>query len=154
MNRPVFEESNFSIKSFCRYLLVLKTNLNLGDVSFTVIVGSIMVFLPERNGFSKYININPSMYDINKTIERLSNTKTCCRVFKFNVCDEGSCIISKTEDGQSNIPFINKKIKISSFLYLPIRDRILRLLNSDLRNLLHSLYSTRDPNLHIEVIIS
>ena len=91
-------QSNFSIKDFCRYLLVLKTNLNLGDVF-------------ERNGFSKYININPSMYDINKTIEKLSNTKTCCRVFKFNVCDEGSCIISKTEDGQSRIPCIHKKMK-------------------------------------------
>ena len=65
---------------------MLKTNLNLGDIAFTIIAGSTLAFLPERNGFNKYININPSKYDINKTIEKLSNTKSCCRVFKFNVC--------------------------------------------------------------------
>jgi len=154
VNRPLFEDSNFSLKEFCRYLLVLKTNLNLGDVSFTIIVGSILAFLPERNGFNKYININPSMYDINKTIEKLSNTKSCCRVFKFNVCDEGTCVIRTLPGEQSNISCNHKKTKKHSFLYLPIRDRILRLLQSDVRNLLHSLHFTRDPNLHSEVMTS
>ena len=34
VNRPLFEDSNFSLKEFCRYLFVLKTNLNLGDSWF------------------------------------------------------------------------------------------------------------------------
>ena len=135
---PLFEGSLFSLQQFCRYMLIVKTNQNMGDVTFTIIVGSILAFLPERNGLRKYIDIDPSMYDINKAIHKLSNITDVCRVFKFIVCDKGECISSKKDCFVNEMPCIHPKLLNQSFHYFPVRDRIWKLLHSDARNLLHS----------------
>ena len=119
-------------------MLIVKTNQNMGDVTFTIIVGSILAFLPERNGLRKYIDIDPSMYDINKAIHKLSNITDVCRVFKFIVCDKGECISSKKDCFVNEMPCIHPKLLNQSFHYFPVRDRIWKLLHSDARNLLHS----------------
>ena len=82
MNEPLFEGSNSTLKDFCRYMLILKISQNLGDVTFSIIVGSILAFLPEKNGLREFIHENPTMYDINKAITTLSDVTDCCRVFK------------------------------------------------------------------------
>ena len=115
-----------------------QTNQNLGDVTFTVIVGSILAFLPERNGLRRYIDEDPSMYDINTAINKLSNVRDCCRVFKFKLCDEGKCIIPKDIEDGTFENCMHTKVKNVSFHYLPIRDRIWRLLHSDVKNLFHT----------------
>ena len=42
VNVLLFEGSNVTLKEFCRYMKVLKSSQNLGDVAFSVIVGSIL----------------------------------------------------------------------------------------------------------------
>jgi hypothetical protein len=119
------------LKSLCRYLLYIKSTHNLGDIAFSSIVGSIISFLPNNNKLANYVGENPSTYNVINAVEKLSNLKKCCRVLKFQSCDHGKCIIPLT--GMScNHP----KIKNKSLYYLPIRDRIMSLLKSDIKNLL------------------
>jgi hypothetical protein len=151
VNAPLFEGSLFSLKQFCRYMLILKSNLNLGAVSFTLIVGSIISFLPVRNGLLKYVNENPSLYDINKTVDKLSYVNDCCRVFKFLVCDEGKCILSNQLGAESIKSCIHPKLNKTTFHYLPVRDRIWKLLHSDARNFLHSYDYMNCPDNYEEV---
>lgn len=139
INQPLFEGSNYTLKDFCRYMLIIKISQNLGDVSFTIIVGSILAFLPERNALRNYIQENPTMYDINKAITTLSNVTDCCRVFKFKVCDSGTCIKKKIDVDIKQKHCIHPNKTNQNFHYLPIRDRIWKLLHSDVRNLFHSL---------------
>ena len=98
---------------------MLKTDQNFGNVTFTIIVGSILSFLPDRNGFRRYIDVEPSMYNINTTILKLSNITDVCRVFKFKVCDLGTCIISKMNCLDHGKPCIHSKLTNQSFHYFP-----------------------------------
>lgn len=138
LNEPLFEGSKSTLKDFCRYMLILKISQNLGDVTFTIIVGSILAFLPERNGLRKFIHENPTMYDINKAITTLSDVTDCCRVFKFKVCDNGTCIKKKVNDDMQTNDCVHPNVLNQHFHYLPIRDRIWKLLHSDVRRLFHS----------------
>ena len=153
INLPLFEGSSFSLKEFCRYMLMLKTNQNLGDVTFTIIVGSILSFLPDRNGFRKYIDVEPSMYNIKTTILKLSNITDVCRVFKFKVCDLGTCVISKMNCLDHGKPCIHSKLTNQYFHYFPVRDRIWKLLHSDARNLLHAHDFLVRPDNYDEVCV-
>ena len=54
----------------------------------------------------------------------------CCRIFKFNSCDMGKCILN-----QPHNQCFHSKLKRNNFHYLPIRDRIISLLKSDVKNL-------------------
>ena len=154
INLPLFEGSPFSLKEFCRYMLIVKMNQNLGDVTFSIIVGSILAFLPDRNAFRKYIDVEPSMYNINKTIHKLSNITDVCRVFKFQVCDIGKCIVSKNNSLDNGKPCIHSKLTNQSFHYFPVRDRIWKLLHSDARNLLHAHEFLVRPDNAEEVCLS
>ena len=148
-NVLLFEGSNFTLKQFCRYMKILKSNQNLGDVAFSIIVGSILSFLPERNAFVKYIDKNPTLYDIISKIDKLSNIKKCCRIFKFKLCDEEKCVLpfNSTHDIVNVCSHSKKKKK--SFHYLPIRDRIKALLETDIRHFFHTLEYATKPNVEV-----
>ena len=145
VNVLLFEGSTLTLKEFCRYMKVLKSTQNLGDVAFSLIVGSILSFLPTRNGLVKYIDQHPTLYNIISKIDKLSNVQNCCRVYKFNICDDSLCIIPHNSIAVDEIVCTHTKKKKKSIHYLPIRDRILKLLNSDIHHFFHTTEFTTKP---------
>ena len=126
----LYPGSHFNVKLFCRFLLILKTTHSMGDVAFASIAGAIISFLPSDNKLSTFVGENPSIYILLNSIQKLSKMNNCCRIFKFNSCDMGKCILN-----QPHNQCFHSKLKRNNFHYLPIRDRIISLLKSDVKNL-------------------
>ncbi len=118
IDEEIYESCKFSLKVFCRFLLILKSNHNMGDVAFASVVGSIISFMPTRNKLALYVGENPSVYILLNAIDKLSNLKNCCRVMKFKSCDMGKCVLSKKNNEDK---CYHPKIKQNFFYYLPIR---------------------------------
>ena len=120
----------------------MKNAISVGDVAFCSIISSIIAFIPSKNVFSSSLNINPSIYDYIKIINYYTDYKNLFQTFKFNICDDGCSVVRMNGDifckHQSN--------KKRYFYYMPVRDRIEFLLNSDLRNLfLYPNYKYKSP---------
>jgi len=156
----LFEDSTLTLKQICRYKKVLKCTQNLGDVTFSIIVGSILSFLPTRNALVKYIDQHPTLYNIISKIDKLSDVRNCCRVYKFNLCDESKCIIPHQSINNDSCVCIHTKKKKQSFHYLPIRDRILKLLNSDIHHFFHTSEFVTKPvgeeviNFNVKILLN
>ena len=105
--------TNLTMKSFCRYLLALKTNISVGDVAFCVIASSIISFIPSPNLFEVcFEDKTPTRYKISSVINYFADLSNHLSTYKFNVCDTGSCIVKKDQTSRCIHPLLKKVIFI------------------------------------------
>jgi hypothetical protein len=138
----LYDGCEYSLKEFCRYLLCLKNAIMVGDVAFCCIVGAVLSFIPLENRFTQSLGVDSSVYEHLKVINYFADFDSSLQTFKFNICDNQSCIIKK--DGSFCCDHEKKRKKY--FYYMPIRQRVEYLLKSDLRNFfLYPLHKYRSP---------
>jgi hypothetical protein len=142
---PVYDGSIISMKHLCRYLLCLKTAIGAGDYAFTCIVGSIIAFLPNSNIFKLSLGQNCSSFKMLNTIYYFADINQNLKTYKFNICDNGTCV-----NKQIGVDSCGHGLtKLKKFHYMPIRQRMEYLLNSDIRNLfMYPLYKYRSPKVY------
>ena len=138
----LYDGCEYSLKEFCRYLLCLKNAIMVGDVAFCCIVGAVLSFIPFENRFTQSLGVDSTVYDHLKVINYFADFDSSLQTFKFNICDNQSCIIKK--DGSFSCDHEKKRKKY--FYYMPIRQRMEFLLKSDLRNFfLYPIHKYRSP---------
>lgn len=140
----VYEGTALTMRSFCRYLLALKTSITAGDVAFCIVASSIISFLPSPNMFDVcFDGKKPSRFKMLGAINYFADVSDHMSTYKFPVCDNGSCILKKDVKPRRCPHTVTKN---SSFYYLSIRERIEFLLKSDLKNMfLYPKYKYRSP---------
>lgn len=155
---PVFPGSPFTLKDMCRYLLFVKCqNSAVGDRLLASLFGVLPTFLPLDNALLPLLRRSPSMYHCLKLCRNLGNIPQHMRVYVVNMCSNG-CSPFWKDTAHSNFcskcqgcrwkfcrdtcysPDGNKLCShrtapVRSFYYLPIRDRIEKLLHSDMKNM-------------------
>lgn len=142
----IYDGCEYTLKEFCRYLLCLKNAIMVGDVAFCSIIGAILSFMPSENRFTQSLGSDSTVYDHLKVINYFAEFESTLQTFKFDICDEASCVIKR--DG-SHSCIHEKKLK-KYFYYMPVRQRVEYLLRSDLRNfLLYPQHKYRSPKVII-----
>lgn len=152
---PLFPGSPHTTQDFCRYMSALKASLQMGDQAHAMVVGSVLSFLPSTNTISIYMGFNPSVYQILKTVNMIADYGETLRTLKFDTCSGGcsvymddvlscgqcketrftKCTMGCIDDyGQKDCchPTTPRHV----FHYMPVRDRIHAIVQSDLKNLL------------------
>ena len=128
----IYDGCEYTLKEFCRYLLCLKNTIMVGDFAFCSIIGAILCFMPSENRFTQSLGVDSTVYHHLKVINYFAEFESTLQTFKFDICDEASCVIKR--DG-SHSCIHEKKLK-KYFYYMPVRQRVEYLLRSDLRNFL------------------
>jgi hypothetical protein len=155
---PLFPDSPFSLKDMCRFLLFMKCqNSVIGDRLLASWFGMFPVFLPLQHSLLPMLRKEPSMYDLLKLCKNLGDIPQDMRTFLVNMCANGchpfwkdtahsnfcskcggcrwkSCNIA-CYDVDHNKVCQHTQTPVRSFYYMPMRDRIEKLLNSDLNNM-------------------
>ena len=157
---PIFQGSQFLMKDLCRFALFIKnSNAAIGDRLFASIVGAIALFLPVPNTFTSILQSNPSMFSTLKMINTVADIPDDLATFKMRTCAKGclplwkgllnSALCPACKDvtwKHCRVGCVNATgIKtcahpcqvVREFFYLSIRDRVKKLLSSDLHNLFH-----------------
>ena len=119
---------------------------------------SIISFLPSPNLFGVcFDGKHPTRYIISTVINYFADVSDHLSTYKFNVCDNGSCILKKDINSRCVHTIGNKK----SFYYMSMRECMEHLLNSDLKNMfLYPYYKYRSPKVftsichHFVIILS
>ena len=153
---PIFPGSPHSIQDFSRYMLAMKQALNVGDETFASMVGTMISFLPPSNELAKCLEEGPSTYKIKQVVTVTAALRPDLRTFQFNTCTKGCrtygiseffCSVCsesrhlyctyKCYDEDNVCCCIHKKIPRQLLYYMPVRDRVAGLLNSDLKNMFY-----------------
>jgi len=152
---PLFKDSPHSAKDFCRYMMAMKQSLGLGDHDFSVVVGTIISFLPQNNKIALCLEQSPSVYKVSQVVRIMAGFTSRLRTFQFNSCKKGCEILKIGQDfcskcgecrwkhctpecfsASGDCACVHLKTPVSKLYYMPIRDRIEALLKSDLKNFL------------------
>lgn len=155
---PVTAGCSFSMRDFCRFALFLRvSNAAIGDRLFSSVVGAMGIFLPKPNAVSTALKTNPSMYTTLKLVQNAADLPDDLSFFKIDTCAKGCVPFWKevVSDGlcpkcdgprwkHCDVGCFNaarekkcnhESIAVRNFYVLSIRARIMKLLQSDLRNL-------------------
>ena len=157
-NIAVFEGSQHGGKDLGRRLLAFKaSHHHLGDYGFAELVGIMATYLPRGNLLQQVLNVQsaPTEYKINGCIKGLAELEeSSCRVLEFEtcangcqcfgdnvVCDKcGGCRYKNCTGecfNEANEKVCGHLLKAVRMLYyLPVGDRIKRLLMSDAKRFL------------------
>jgi hypothetical protein len=157
-NSPLFMGSSSTGKDLARYLLSLKaTHLKMGDGVFSSMVGMVAQFLPAGNLLQRILKKHPSEYFLLKCIDNLAAFETQLRTIIVDVCING-CVVFYKENKDINfcpkcracrwklcLPscFQNEECICNHrrttkrrLYYNVVKDRLVKLLTSDLKNLM------------------
>ena len=176
---PLFENSLFTAKDFFRFMLHLQSsNAGIGDRLFSSIIGAIIRFLPPDNVLATALKQNPSMYRTLKMVHSGADIRDDLKSYLLDTCPSGcrpfwgasahEHICSEEDCGGCRWKYCNadcvndigdkicdhKRKPARQFYYLSVRDRIVSLLNSDLRRLFQyeSLRHVRNDSDFVEDI--
>ena len=154
----VFPESGVTLTEFCRYLYLVRSKTSMTDTTFCVVFSAIVSFFPIDSGINKCLDRQCSYHDIWTFVKNHLWLDTELRTYKFSCCRKGctsfvdantffcpTCQAPKyrycnrecLHEDNSSLLCSHLRVIDASFYYLPVRDRIKRLLQSDLCNLLH-----------------
>ena len=123
-------------------LELIKSTIKLGDVNESIILGLLASFLPPDNAIKIYLSQTSfSIYNFQKLINKSSSQFNKCSIVKIPICNKCTkvpfcgnnrlpprCIKCRT---LKNVKSIDQKY----IFYLPLKDRLFKLLISDLSNL-------------------
>lgn len=153
---PLFNGSQHSLKDLARYFIAMKLSIGIGDRAFSTIVGSVLSFLPHcGDSIHSVLPTQPTVYKIMQFMETFSEFNTPIRTLVFHTCKTGCAIFQEDDevckdcsgyrwkhcnkecyDEEGNRVCNHSYIPTRLFYYMPIRDRVSALLNSDLKNLI------------------
>ena len=124
----------------------MKSAIGVGDGAFTSIVGSIISFLPRDNLFISVLEQHSSTYKVLNIIYYFAELSDNLQTYKFLLCNSGSCILKKNSASVCD----HGVSKNNFFHYMPNRQRVEHLLNSDLKNLfLYPIHKNRSEKVII-----
>ena len=119
----------------------LKSHHNLTDSCTAELLGAFATFLPPSNVLkSKLQNSSMSAYYFNKLFSNLSSHESLCSIFKIEVCIKGCYSFVGQYQNANECPVCSHSrvlIDIRFLYYFPLRERLTKLLHSDLLNLFY-----------------
>lgn len=159
-DRPLYEGSDFLLQDFARFVFYMKAcNASVGDRLFASIVGYIGAFLPKPNVLGEALGESPTMYSTLKLLHSAADVPDDLSSYKIDTCACG-CLpftgnirmadrcptcegprwkhCSRTcfdEWGSKLCKHANVPVRM--LYYMPMRDRIEKLLLSDMHHLFH-----------------
>lgn len=154
-DKELFENSEFRARDICRSLLNLKSmHSGMGTRLFSSIVGSFLTFLPKDNVLRSLLTTKPTMYCLMKMVESVADVADDLRTFKVDTCKAGCrpfwgtsvnmniCLECRQPRWKHCVPTCfdatghkncnHDSIPWRTFFSLSVRDRIQKLLDSDL----------------------
>ena len=138
----LFSGSDFNIEDIIIILELIKTTNNLGDTVESIILGMLASFLPTDNIISNKIKENSgTLFYFQKLIKESQKHIPKCSVHRIDVCIKG-CMAFVGDNLYANFcEECGKKRNLlkpfqRELFYFPIRERLTKLLTSDLKNLL------------------
>lgn len=144
----LFPDSPYCLKDFSIAIIYIRTRFaNLGDEAISAIIGLFAQFLPADNAIKRYLQKKRTSYQSTQLVLHAlgeNKPKLPCRVFRK--CRTG-CHIFTANDTTNSCSICNlpKEVSLVSY-YLPIKQRLLMLLNSPLLQLLLFYDNFREKN--------
>ena len=109
----------------------------MGDGLENIILGLISSILPKNNTIAQHLSTtNKSNYYFQKTIKSGHSGFQKLRILEISACRKGCCAFINELSNEEYCPICdneNDKIENETLYYFPLRDRIWRLLSSDLK---------------------
>jgi hypothetical protein len=142
-NEPLYEGANFSLEDLLLILELIKCSNNFGDTNESIILGLLGSFLPKGNLIYKLLSeTSGSIFYFQKLLKRGATGFDKCSIHKIILCSKGcsAFVGAKQYNSRCSTCFeITTDININTkyMYYLPLKDRLIKLLLSDLRNLFH-----------------
>ncbi len=154
---PLYPGSTHSTQDLCRYFLAMKHSLGLGEVDFSIIIGSVISFLPPNNGLCSVITSSPTRYKLMQAVHVFAAFRNTMRTLKFHTCLKGCATFltgqhfcdhchecrwrhcsmacfEEDDEGELIANCYHHQKPTTTLYYLPLRDRMMALLKSDLKN--------------------
>ena len=142
-NEPLYEGANFSLEDLLLILELIKCSNNFGDTNESIILGLLGSFLPKGNLIHKLLSdTTGSIFYFQKLLKRGATGFDRCSIHKIILCSKGcSAFVGgnrfSVRCSICNEITIDININTKYMYYLPLKDRLIKLLLSDLRNLFH-----------------
>ena len=142
-NEPLFNGSDKTVSELLLILEFIKTSNHLGDITQSLILGILGSFLPSDNAITKYLSSTSStVYHYQKFIKLLSDSHYTCSVHKIPICLKGCIAFVGRHRLQRMCPTCgiirtDHKLNTNWIYYLPLKERLMLLLVSDMKNLFH-----------------
>ena len=139
----LYPGSNLKLVDLVLVLEMLKSTNNLGDTNEAIILGLLASFLPENNEIKIYLSqTSSSIYHFQKLIKSTHCHLQKSSVHKIHMCSCKTVAYCGPNRLLIRCPKCNlRKDKLDDetcfFYYLPLKDRLIRLLCSDLKNLFY-----------------
>ena len=139
----LYEGSNLTLEDAILILELIKSTNNLGDTNESIILGMLGSFMPKDNLIKKLMSeTTGSIYHFQNLLKKGQQHFQKCSVHKIFVCKNGCTAFvgrfeftNVCEKCKSVFDMLDSKIK--HLYYLPLKDRLIKLLLSDLKNLFH-----------------
>jgi hypothetical protein len=142
LNDTLYNGSDFNIEDIMIILELIKTTNNLGDTVESIILGMLASFLPKNNIISNKIKEKSgTLFHFQKLIKDSQKHLPKCSIHRIDVCIKG-CMAFVGENLYANLcDECGKKRNLlkpfqREMFYFPLRERLTKLLTSDLKNLL------------------
>ena len=153
-NDKLYEGCSFSICDLSRLLLYIKSSkVKIGQILLSVVLGTVVTFLPPNSLIRQELKTCDTSYLMMKFLMDNAQLSNDLKTYKLSICKKG-CSVFKKKSYKCKIcrgvkfKFCSKRcvrnqkmlcnhLRVPSeyCFYLSVRDRIKKLLNSDLRNL-------------------
>ena len=141
---PLYPGSDTTVFDLIIVLELIKTTIKLGDVNESVILGLLASFLPPDNAIKVFLSqTSSSIYHFQKLINKSREGIHKSSIHKIPICN--NCKKTPFCGSFRLLPRCRKCRTLKDLkspnqiyiYYLPLKDRLLQLLVSDLRNLFH-----------------
>jgi hypothetical protein len=143
-NSPLYPGTDTSVLDLIIILELIKTTVKLGEINESIILGLLASFLPPNNAIKLFLSESTSsIYHFQKLIKKSHDAFNKSLIVKIPICNfcfktpfcgkyrmQPRCQKCRT---LKDLKSPNQKY----IFYLPLKDRLYRLLVSDLRNLFH-----------------
>ena len=157
-DRPLYEGSCHNGHDLFRFLLALKCkHFKMGDNAISSIIGMLASFLPEDNIIAKALQEHPTTYKLLQVMNDMASLENDMRCLKVDVCREKGCspfFADKIDanfcddcgacrwndckrnscfDEEDNKTCDHPNICDKHVFYLPIEDRLRKIVRSDMK---------------------
>ena len=154
-NEPLYEGSDLTLEDALFIIEMIKSTNNFGDTNESIVLGMLGSFMPKDNLIRKIMaEKSGSIYHFQNLLKKSQLHFQKSSVHKILVCKKGcTAFVGPNENlnrcGECNYLFNVLDIsKYNYMYYMPLKDRLISLLLSDLKNLFYYpiLRSKTDTN--------
>ena len=154
-NEPLYEGSDLTLEDALLIIEMIKSTNNFGDTNESIVLGMLGSFMPKDNLIRKIMaEKSGSIYHFQKLMKKGLQHFQKSSVHKILVCKKGCTAFAGTNEmlnrcGKCNYRFnVLDNSNSNHMYYMPLKDRLISLLLSDLKNLFYYpiLRSKTDSN--------